>query len=152
MDNTKATSAVNLYIIQQVLFDPHTCLRLNNLLIPQRVNHNPYLNSSSEPELDMTVIDVSEKKQRQLVAEWKEQQEDSKRREREWEREAIEQEGRDAMEREAMEREREREVMPVIIAEDGEDSLDQDGEQYIKLRRGGIQKTTTGKTIPLYPH
>ena len=37
----------------------------------------------------MTVIDVSEKKQRQLVAEWKEQQEDSKRREKEWEREAI---------------------------------------------------------------
>ena len=111
----------------------------------------------------MTVIDVSEKKQRQLVAEWKAQQEDSKRREKEWEREAIEQEGRDAMEREAMEREREaneqgreaieqereamerereREVMPVIIAEDGEDRLDQDGEQYMKLRRGGDAVTS----------
>ena len=95
----------------------------------------------------MTVIDVSEKKQRQLVAEWKEQQEDSKRREREWEREAEEQ-GREAIEqeREAMEREREREAMHPIIAEDGDDIIDQDGEQYMKLRRGGIQKTTTGKT------
>ena len=95
----------------------------------------------------MTVIDVSEKKQRQLVAEWKAQQEDSMRREREREREANGQ-GREAIEqeREAVEREREREVMPVIITEDGEDSLDQDGEQYVKLRRGGIQKTTTGKT------
>ena len=95
----------------------------------------------------MTVIDVSEKKQRQLVAEWKAQQEDSKRREGEWERDAMEQRMEAIeQEREAMERERESEDMPVIIDEDREDSLDQDGEQYIKLRRGGIQKTTTGKT------
>ena len=90
-----------------------------------------------------------------MVAEWKEQHEDSMRREREWEREAMErgreanEQGREAIEqeREAMEREREKEDMPVIIAEDREDNLDQDaGEQYMKLRRGGIQKTTTGET------
>ena len=96
----------------------------------------------------MTVIDVSEKKQRQLVAEWKTQQEDSKRRERQ--REAMEQ-GREAMEREAVEREKEREAMHPIIAEDEDDIVGQDGEQYIKLRRRGIQKATTGKTTPLYP-